>query len=336
MKRFLAAGLTLLALAVLACAGAWYFIAQRVQGGIDAWIQDERLRDRLWACSNRLTSGFPFTVRIECAEPSFKSELGPVRSGTARALIGEAHAFNPFRIAFSVQGPMRLLTSAGSASLVWNSFEVSLSTRDIAPDLAARLQGLRVEQASGDLARSAQLRAGDMNLRLQRSPDRAPEADARLVTISLEDVSTPALDDIFQNGDPLRANLSAVILKAGAVRTGSFAERLDRWAEAGGRFQIGTLTADKGASHMNASGDLTVDDQRRPSGQLSVRVTGVAPLLAQFKLPAAPMAIEGLLRGSGNRAGSSLLENRNLPLELRNGRLFIGPLRTPIAIPPLI
>jgi hypothetical protein len=87
---------------------------------------------------------------------------------------------------------------------------------------------------------------------------------------------------------------------------------------------------------MNASGDLTVDDQRRPSGRLSVRLAGVGPLLSRFKLPAAPMAIEGLLRGSGNRSGSNLLENRTLPFELRNGRLFIGPLRTPIAIPPLI
>jgi hypothetical protein len=336
VKRFLVTGLTLLALAVIACAGGWYFVAQRVQGAIDAWMQDEKLRDRSWVCSNRIASGFPFTVRIECAGPSFRSEYGPVRSANVRSLVGEAHAFNPFRIAFSVQSPMKVMTPTGSMTLVWESFGGTLDTRDKSPDLAARLQALRVDESSGDVSNWAQLRAGDLSFRLQKSPDRAPEADARLVTVSIENVSKPSLDDFFQNRDPLRANLSAVILKAGAATTGSFAERLDRWAEAGGRIQIGTLTAGKGASQMNASGDLTVDDQRRPSGRLSVRLAGVGPLLSRFKLPAAPMAIEGLLRGSGNRSGSNLLENRTLPFELRNGRLFIGPLRTPIAIPPLI
>ena len=327
MKKLLATGITLVALAAIACAGGWYFISQRVLHGMDTWIQDEKLRDRLWACSNRVASGFPFTVRIECANPSFKSELGPVRSATAGSLIAEASALDPFRIAFSVQGPMRLLTREGSASFVWDSFAGTLATRDKTPDFASQLQAFRVDQASGDLAKWTRLRANDISFRLQRSPDRGPEADARLFTVSIENMSTPMLDDLFQNRDALRANLSATILKAGAATTGSFAERLDRWAESGGRVQVGNL---------NASGDLTVDDQRRPSGQLSVRVAGVGALLSQFKLPAAPMAIEGLLRGSGNRAGSSLLENRNLPLELRNGRLYIGPLRTPIAIPPLI
>ncbi len=336
MKKLLATGVTLVALAAIGCTAGWYFIAQRVQHGMDAWIQDEKLRDRLWACSNRVASGFPFIVRIECANPSFKSELGPVRSATAGSLIAEASALDPFRIAFSVQGPMRLLTREGSASFVWDSFAGTLATRDKTPDFASQLQAFRVDQASGDLAKWTQLRANDISFRLQRSPDRAPEADARLFTVSIENMSTPMLDDLFQNRDALRANLSATILKAGAATTGSFAERLDRWGESGGRVQVGNLTAEKGASHLSASGDLSVDDQRRPSGQLSVRVAGVGSLLSQFKLPAAPMAIEGLLRGSGNRAGSSLLENRNLPLELRNGRLYIGPLRTPIAIPPLI
>lgn len=336
MKRLLAAGFILFALVAIAWAGAWFFISQRVQIAIDTWIEEEQLRDRFWACSSRATSGFPFSVRFACAGPSFNSQFGPVRSATADALTGEVSAFNPFRVNLTVRGPMKIVAPTGSATLVWQSFEGSLTTRDKGPDLSVRLNALHVAEAAGEAAIWTNIRAGDTAVRFQKSPDRTPEADARLVTISMNDVAASPLDEFFKNREPFRANLSAIILNAGAATTGTFAERLDRWAEAGGRIQIGTLTAEKGTSQLNANGDLTVDDQRRPSGQLSVRLAGVGPLLSQFKLPAAPLAIEGLLRGSGNRAGSSLLENRTLPLALRNGRLYIGPLRTPIVIPPLI
>lgn len=336
MKKTLAAGLTLVALVALAWTGAWFFVSHKVQGAIDNWIEDEKLRDRFWACSSRMVSGFPFSIQIACANPSFRSQAGPIRSATVDALVGEASAFDPFHINLSARGPMKIVAPTGSATLVWQSFAGALTSRDKAPDLSVRLQALHVVEAAGEAAIWTNFRAGEASMRFQKSPDRAPEADARLVTIALENVVASPLNEVFKNQEPFRANLSAVILKAGAATTGTFAERLDRWAESGGRVQIGTLLAEKGASQLNASGDLTIDEQRRPSGQLSVRVAGVSPLLSQFKLPAAPLAIEGLLRGSGNRAGSSLLENRTLPLDLRNGRLYIGPLRTPITIPPLI
>ena len=336
MKRLLAAGLILFALVAIAWAGGWFFISQRVQIAIDTWIEEEKLRDRFWACSSRATSGFPFSVRFACGGPTFKSQSGPVRSATADALTGEASAFNPFHVNLSVRGPMKLVAPAGSATLDWQSFEGSLTTRDRAPDISLRLNALHVVEAAGEAANWNNFRAGHAAFRFQKSPDRAPEADARLVTMSVNDVAASKLDELFKNQEPFRVNLSAVILNAGAATTGTFAERLDRWADSGGRIQIGNLVAEKGASQLNASGDLTVDEQRRPAGQLSVRLSGVGPLLSQFKLPVAPLAIEGLLRGSGNRAGSSLLENRTLPFELRNGRLYVGPLRTPVAIPPLI
>ena len=138
------------------------------------------------------------------------------------------------------------------------------------------------------------------------------------------------------NEDPLRTNLSALVLNADAGAAGRLVDRIERWSASGGRVLIKSLTVEKGRSRMEASGELSLDDRRRPVGQVSMRVEGVQSILARLNLPAAPLAIEGLLRGSAGRNGaSSLLENRNLPLEMRNGRLFIGPIRTPIVLPPL-
>lgn len=337
MRKWATISVIAVALSAAAWSGAWFFIAQKTGAAVDKWIEDEKSRDRLWACASRRTEGFPFQLLLRCDAPSFTSPTGPIQTGATQRLLAEASVTSPFQINFKIEGPLKLATRSGAAASVrWDSFNGSLRTRTAAPDISVSARGLVVDEASSDLSSWARTRASEVSVRVQPSPDRAPGSDVQLITTSVDGMNAAPLDTLFGSADPLRTSLSALIMNAGSANSGTFAERLDRWTESGGRVQIGSLTAEKGASRLDASGDLALDDRRRPSGKLSVRVVGVQPLLARLNLPSAPLAIEGLLRGSGNRGGASLLENRTLPLEIRAGRLYIGPLRTPILIPPLI
>ncbi len=324
------------ALSATGWAGAWFLIAQKSAEAVDKWIEDEKSRDRLWTCASRHTEGFPFQLRLRCDTPSFTSPTGPIQSGVAQRLTAEASVSSPFQIGFKIEGPLKLATRSGTASVRWNSFIGSINTRAATPDISMSAHGVLVDEASADFSSWARARASEVAIRVQPSPDRAPGSNAQLLTTSVDGMSSSPLDTLFGSADPFRTTLSAIILNAGSASSGAFAERLDRWSESGGRVQVGSLIAEKGASRLEASGDLTLDDRRRPSGKLSVRMTGVQSILSRLNLPSAPLAIEGLLRGSGSRGGASLLENRTLPLELRAGRLYIGPLRTPVVIPLLI
>jgi hypothetical protein len=324
------------ALSATAWTGAWFFIAQKTGDAIDKWIEDEKSRDRFWACAGKRTEGFPFQLNLRCDSPTFASPTGPVQTGAAQRLLAEASVTSPFHINFKIEGPLKLTTRSGAAAIRWDAFNGSVKTRTATPDISMNAKGLVVEEASADLSAWARTRTSEVAIRIQPSPDRAPGSDVQLVTTSIDGMSAAPLDTLLGSADPFRTSLSALVMNAGSANSGTFAERLDRWTESGGRVQIGSLTAEKGASRLEANGDLALDERRRPSGKLSVRMVGVQPLLARLNLPSAPLAIEGLLRGTGNRGGASLLENRTLPLEMRAGRLYIGPLRTPIVMPPLI
>lgn len=335
--RRMAIAIVLLGLVAIAWTIAWFVAAHRTEGAIDIWLADERLHDRHWTCASRRTAGFPLGLEIECASPAFASRSGPIQSASAQRLTAAAGILSPFEIVFTVHGPLKVVHQNASATFSWDGLEGAMSALSGAPDLSIHARGLQVNEASAEAAAWRGASVQNFRARAQRAPDRAPGADARVVTITLAGVKASPLDSFFGNEDLLSGSLSAILMNAGMASPGNFAERLDKWIAADGRLQVNAFAIEKGASRAEASGNLTLDDRRRPAGQLSVRMSGLQPILGRLNLPAAPLAIEGLLRGSGTRAGGvSLLENRTIPVELRGGRLYIGPIRTPIVIPPLI
>ncbi|MFN3889995.1 MAG: DUF2125 domain-containing protein [Beijerinckiaceae bacterium] len=327
----------LLGASAAAWTAAWFWVAGKADQAIDGWIADEKGRDRLWACANRSSEGFPFELRISCAQPIFSSQAGPLASASAVQLVASTGILAPRDIAFTIDGPLNVLGRDGTATASWSSLEGSFRVGGESPDVTVRATSLRVATASGAVSTWSGATVGALGVRMHRSPDRAPGVDAQALMLNIEGARAGPVDAFFGNEALLRASASAIILNASVANLGNFAERVERWAASGGRVQISTLTVEKGGSRLEASGDLTLDDHRRPAGQLSVRLAGIQPILARLNLPAAPLAIEGLLRGAGGRGGgSNLIENRQLPLELRGGRIYIGPLRLPVVLPPLI
>ncbi|MBX9757831.1 MAG: DUF2125 domain-containing protein [Beijerinckiaceae bacterium] len=324
-----------LSVAALGWTAAWLLLARGAEQAIDRWISEERSREREWACADRKVGGFPFRLTLDCSSPAFRAPAGAVHAASAGRLTASSSILARRQIDFTISGPLKVSGPQSGALLTWSNLTGSLLHGPDAPDLSVRAQDIRINEASGPGKDWSGASAQGLALRLRKAPDRAPGSGAQEVTLDANGVKAAPADALVGNDEPLKANLSALVLNAEFGSAGRFEEKIERWSASGGRLLIKALTMEKGRSRLEANGDLSLDEKRRPAGQISLRVEGVQPILARLNLPAAPLAIEGLLRGSARSGASSLLENRTLPLDMRNGRLFVGPIRTPLILPPL-
>lgn len=324
-----------LGVTALGWTAAWLLLARGAEQALDRWIAEERSRDREWACADRRLGGFPFQLTVDCSSPAFRSAAGAIQAASAGRLTASSSILARRQIDFTISGPLKVSGPQSAALLTWANLTGFLLHGPDAPDLSVRAQDVKINEASGPGKDWSGASAQALGVRLRKAPDRAPGSGAQEVTLDLNGVKAAPADALIGNEEPLKASLSALVLNADFGPAGRIEERIERWSASGGRLLIKALSMEKGRSRLEANGDLSLDDRRRPAGQVSVRVEGVQPLLSRLNLPAAPLAIEGLLRGSARNGASNLLENRTLPLEMRNGRLFIGPIRTPLILPPL-
>lgn len=332
--KWVLAGLTVPA-AVVAWTAGWSMLEQHAGLAVDQWIAEEQARGRTWTCAERTFTGYPFSLTLQCASPTLKSESGVV--AVASSLRASSSITDPRRTDFELTGPLRILAREDAAKITWKEMGGSLMRDSSTPDVALFARDLHVDELQGSASDWSGSRAGALALRVRKAPDRAPGSGARELMLDVQGLKAPAADALVGNDALLKADLSALVLNADVPASGSLAERIDRWVASGGRVQINSLNAEKGESRVQANGDVWLDERRRPTGKVSVRMAGIQPILASLNMPAAPLAIEGLLRGSSGRANAAaLLENRTLPIEMRNGRVYIGPIRTPVALPPLL
>lgn len=332
--KWIIAGLIVPA-AALGWTAGWSMLEQRAGRAVDRWIDEEKARGRSWACAERTFTGYPFSLTLNCASPTLRSTTGVVAA--ASILRASSSITGPRRTDFEVTGPLRVSGLEDAAEITWKEMSGFLTRDSDAPDVALFARDVQADDLQGSLSGWSGSRASALALRVRKAPDRAPGSGARELTLDVQGLKAPAADALVGNAELLKADLSALVLNADVPASGSLAERIDRWVAAGGRVQINSLNAEKGESRMQASGDVWLDERRRPAGKVSVRMAGIQAMLAGLNMPAAPLAIEGLLRGSSGRSNAAaLLENRTLPIEMRNGRVYIGPIRTPIALPPVL
>ena len=115
-------------------------------------------------------------------------------------------------------------------------------------------------------------------------------------------------------------------------------KRPRRGASAGGAIDLTEALLRKGATEIGASGHLDLDALHRPHGRIDASGAGLEPVLARYGVPSGALAIDGLLTGligSPVAPSAGAPQALRLPLRLENGRVFVGPVRTPLTLLPL-
>jgi hypothetical protein len=139
--------------------------------------------------------------------------------------------------------------------------------------------------------------------------------------------------------EPTNLNADVTVTQADGFKGGTIAEEMELWRKAGGKLDILMLAATKGSRQIEAKGDLRLDEQHRPAGQLNLAAAGLDGLLGNLTGGRLGGNLLGMLLGQG-RAPAQPNAKPQLaplpPLRLENGFLAMGPFVIPnVKLQPL-
>ena len=332
-RFWLYAPFILLAVAAAAWSVFWFTVQGRVVEAVDKALAREAQQGRNWSCGDRSVAGFPFRIELRCASLALTSsrwgEAVRVETGPAVAL---GQVYTPGLVILQVTGPLKArLPQERLLDMGWGRFEASLTHNGSEPQ---RLSLVLAEPnatltAPGQAAES--WRAAAFEAHLRRSPTRPAAEQAVDIAISTKNSVLPALDAILGTTDPGDVSIEAVLTQADAFRGGFNPDTLEAWRSASGQIEVTKLSSAKGPARVEAAGRLLLDQTRRPAGEIQASLAGIKQI--------AGLPVGGLMSGLGGLLGGRLSAQLPgaapgltalPPVVLREGRVYLGPIRLPL------
>jgi hypothetical protein len=329
-----------MALVVVGWSILWLVAAQTTAGNLRDWVAQERVLGRKWTCADRRLGGFPFRIEVTCDRPSFHGAVGDaVVAGTLGALFAAAEVYAPTSVAVAVEGPLDMQSS--------DQRRLHVAWKSLAIDLAFGADGLDRASlvADGPQLHAEAPQFDDFSIDARRAetdfatdPGRLADEAAYDFSFRVDDGRLQALDRLFGDADPTTVQAGGVISHLDAAAGGDLADAAETWRSAGGAIDLTEAVLRKGTTEIEASGHLDLDALHRPHGRIDASGAGLEPVLARYGVPSGALAIDSLLTGLlGSPVESSARAPQALrfPLRLENGRVSIGPVRTPLTLLPL-
>ncbi|MGO9673095.1 MAG: DUF2125 domain-containing protein [Methylocella sp.] len=329
---------TLLAAAFAGWSLLWSAAARKTGAILDAWVENESQLGRVWSCPGRRIGGYPLRIEVSCANLQFRGEiLGGDFAGSLGGFRAVATVLQPDRINLRMETPFAGMTPDGDVDLQleWSDLNVAIEGR---PNALTRLSvdgdQLTVKGSAGALGA---IDARARSLRASVAPAPGGGEAALDFQIALNGAVIPALANPLGLDAPLDAALGGAIFRADVSGAGGLAERIERWRTGGGRLDLKTAQLTSGAAKFSASGILDLDEAHRPRGKLNAVFEGLNPILRRLgvdpQILAASSLLTRFLRNSQDKADGP--DTTRLPMHLGDGWLSIGPIRTPLRLPPL-
>lgn len=328
MRLFLTAGGLLLMLVASAVTIWWFFIASFGERQVAAML--DRSAEQGWRISiaAQERSGFPFTVRLRLqgVRVSHQAREGLLEGDIPEILV-EAAALKPRHMRYTLAEPHSWRwTPAGAGGA--RAYTVARAKGVLAPrdDAAGWLASAALHQvawtpggAQGEGSQgSAELVALDVLMPLDfQSADFAAEVTGIELpedTVFGRRIDTAILDGVIA---PLPRDAAPAALIA--------------WQRAGGKLTVDRSRIAFGALQAAVDGDLAFDGEMRPLGTMRLRmiepeaILTIATTEGWVKHEQLGYAQIGMgLFSRPNAQGKNELSTR---LEMRNGGLWIGPIR---------
>jgi len=327
-RFWLYAPFTLLLLVAIAWSVAWFVIRNRAEVALDAWLAAEAQGGREWTCADRTIAGYPFRIEIVCDTLDLKQGAVSASFGRTEAV---AQVYQPRLVIVEADGPLRVTDGQATVEGRWDLLQASIHGSQTglrrlsiaATGPAFTVAGLMAEP----LAASGQR----LELHLRPNPSRESER-AYDAALSVKQASLPLLDRLIGGTELTDLDADVTVTEATGFQGRPLAEELERWRKAGGALDILMLSGAKGPRRVEAKGQLKLDEEHRPAGQLSVAAAGLDGLIGKVTGNRAGGALLGALFGQNPRAkgndGKPPLSPLP-PLTLDNGFLAMGPFVIP-------
>ncbi len=319
----------LLLLVAIAWSVAWFLIRNRTAETLDAWLAAEARGGRQWTCTDRTIGGYPFRVEIVCNTLTLKQGAVNASFGRTEAI---AQVYQPRLVIAEVAGPLRVTDGRVTVQGRWDLLQASIHVSQTGLQrlsLAANGPKLTV---TGLLPQEVASSGQRLELHLRPNPSRASEK-AYDAALSVRQASLPMLDGLIGGTELTDLNADVTATQTAGFQGRPLAEELERWRGAGGRLDVLMLSVAKGPRRLEAKGTLTLDEEHRPAGQLSVAAAGLDGLIGNITGSRTGGALLGALLGQNPRAQDRNSGQPQLsplpPLTLNNGFLAMGPFVIP-------
>lgn len=318
----------LFGIAVAAYTGWWFYAAGELERQGRAWIAEQEAVGYQIEHEGLYTTGYPLRLSLRARQPSIT--LPPEDGGQTITLTTLAVGVPPYdlrRWMVFLDGPLFVTNPAqeGAVRMTADTARFSIGfSQGRAERFGAEIENFTAAALDGaepfEVQRLGQLLlTGELDGEQDRLTLRAELNEISLHPDALDDETARAFG-LFAE----RVRLDAALTEWALLASGG--DPL-AWAQAGGRIEIRQSQLHWGPARLEGSGEVGVDAQRRPQGQLALVVYEIEALIQALASAdiIAPNEADAL------RLAAALAPRREggitLPFRLREGGVFLGPVR---------
>jgi len=327
-----------LALAVAGYGIYWTVLKGQILAGLDQWAADERARGAEIAFDSPQVTGFPYRLQLALSNINYHDPAHP----NLLRWQGEAMTFHVLPFSFNhiiaqLEGPhsIALKDPAASAPVTistdGNDARGSVLLKDGAPDwISLDLSGVQAAFVDEQTARPQQITADRLIVHFRQVETPSKEGSVgnfgQGLAIKGENVQ------LSENLDPPLGRSIEHVNMSGVFRdlsptglSGVTAERFRTWAENGGKLDLQSFDIKWRDLDIISRGTLSLDSAKRPAGTLNARIAGLPPTIDQLSAAGTldlGAAVALKFAASAVTGPDGRLE---LPLGLRQGKIYIGP-----------
>ena len=254
----------------------WFFISRQTAAAVTNWMTHEAELGRSWTCPDRKIDGFPFSVKISCANLLFQGKvLDKTVTGTVRGFQATSPLLRNDNMLAKLEPPFVAKTSDGTLDLTmqWDEFYIEFEGKPSAYERIA-LAGTQVKM-QGRVGLMDPVDGGfdEFHSFFSLSPDRHDNAYDFI--FSFNDGSIPALSTLLDSQSPIGLQFGGTISQAEVGGAESLPDFLEQWRLANGHVDITTARLTSGGTLLEATGGLDLDDGASCEGQARRLICGV-------------------------------------------------------------
>lgn len=313
-------------LAILVWTGYWFFVAGEAVAAFETWAQQRRAMGTSVAYEDPTVSGYPFRIRIEVPGIEIGLPAHPLkpllRTGALKA-IGQPWNLN--HILVELEGSHDFSFALGK---IRHTAQVTLETGIASIKLGddGRISRLSLDLGNASFLMADTILADTERLQIHLRPGQRAD--------TLFELAIEMGRSHFASRQPMPLGNEIAAFDLQLSFQGSFkslppgSNPVVYWRDQGGTIEVTKLHLAWGPVITDVKGTLSLDEQMRPLGATTARITGYDVLVdlarAQGQLTdeganAAKVAL-GLLAVAG---GGRL----SVPLNMQDGHLFLGPVK---------
>lgn len=307
----------------------------------DKAIQNLRARElaqgRDWTCVNPSSTGFPLRYRLNCESVSLKSTSGQTFDLKLGPVSVSYTWLQPFTATISAERGVSHNAQEQSIRAEWAAMTAHIHKSPIANiQVIASVRDLEIVMTKAGQPADP-FAASHLNVRAELARGDQASALKLIGALDSDGVRFASLSRIAPGPGPLAFRTDLTVERLDQLLQGDPRLRLARWRDANGSLQFEKLEIRKQPTQIKGAGRITIDAANKPAGTIALETTGMPNVLMLLtgRQNQSNGGIASWFQKKPEADASPPARAFNAKIELRNGYVWVGPLRTPVALSAL-